>query len=86
VIETGGSVAGKAKTSAASARSTRDTVRAGSGSDRIDARDGDGDDRIGCGSGRDTVNADAGDKVDRSCERVRYERRTPKRGKKRRRR
>jgi hypothetical protein len=53
---------------------TSTLVRAGAGNDRIDARDtnrGAGVNAvIRCGSGRDKVYADAGDRVSRDCERV----------------
>lgn len=56
--------------------SGRDAIVAGRGSDRINARDGERD-RVNCGSGRDTVSADAKDTLV-GCEVV-----TPKRAKKR---
>ncbi len=51
------------------------TLAGGAGDDRIDARDASARDRrvpdtITCGSGRDTVLADAADRVARDCERV----------------
>ena len=48
----------------------RDTIRGGSGNDRINARDGRRD-SISCGAGRDTVIADRCDRVAKDCERVR---------------
>ena len=48
----------------------RDLITGSAGADRILARDGNRD-RIDCGSGRDSVSADAIDSVARNCERVR---------------
>jgi len=48
----------------------RDVITGSAGNDRILARDGNRD-RIDCGSGRDSVRADASDSVARNCERVR---------------
>jgi Ca2+-binding RTX toxin-like protein len=47
----------------------RDRMSGGRGRDRVLARDGFSD-TISCGSGRDTVSADARDRVSRDCERV----------------
>jgi Ca2+-binding RTX toxin-like protein len=49
--------------------SGRDRMSGGAGRDRFLARDGFSD-TISCGSGRDTVSADARDRVSRDCERV----------------
>jgi len=46
-------------------------VRAGAGRDRINVRGDSFSDRVRCGPGRDTVLADAEDRVGRGCERVR---------------
>ena len=48
----------------------RDQLFGGPGNDRIDARDGKPGDVVDCGTGRDTVTADAGDRMLASCERV----------------
>ncbi len=49
----------------------RDRLTGGAGADRLDARDGHAGDVIACGSGRDVVLADRGDRVARDCESVR---------------
>ena len=45
-------------------------VRAHSGNDFLDVRNGGGGNHVDCGSGRDRVIADSGDRVARNCERV----------------
>ena len=51
-------------------RAGRDVLEGGAGNDVIDARDGEVD-TIRCGAGRDSVLADAGDRVAKDCESVR---------------
>jgi Ca2+-binding RTX toxin-like protein len=47
----------------------RDVIDGGAGRDRIDVVDG-GADRVTCGTGRDSVIADSGDRTARDCERM----------------
>jgi hypothetical protein len=49
----------------------RDRLEGGAGNDVLDARDHHGGDVVRCGSGRDRVLADRGDRVSRDCESVR---------------
>jgi hypothetical protein len=52
----------------------KDKLNGGAGADRLDARDRAKGDRVTCGPGRDTVQADRGDRVARDCERIRWTR------------
>jgi hypothetical protein len=54
---------------AAAAALAADVVCGFAGSDRIDVRGG-GTDTVFCGPGRDTMLADAGDRIAHDCERV----------------
>ena len=61
----------KAAKARATAKAKGDRVLGGPGADVIRARNG-ARDRVDCGRGRDTVFAEAGDRVGKSCETVKY--------------